>query len=153
MSRVFTDVLDMKRASATIVPKLLIFEQRQRHMDIDQDNVQRRSRFAHKSHNLWRIIGDTAMTLKPKPNHLKRSILKSQDWKKHVKFCWMWRFCLLFSSIAMVWCIINSCHKIVRPIKNTVYYYRIVEKTIMDFAPWLRTNSHVNAYVWVFDQK
>ena len=31
----------------------------------------------------------------------------------------MWRFCSLFSSIAMAWCILNSCHKIERWIRNT----------------------------------
>ena len=41
------DVLGLKRAIAKIVPKLLNFEQKQRHMDIaqDVDDVQRRSRF------------------------------------------------------------------------------------------------------------
>ena len=40
---------------------------------------------------------------------------KSQDWKKHVNFGQMWRFCSLFSSIAMAWC----DHKVVRSIRNT----------------------------------
>ena len=48
---IFTDILGMKPAAAKIVPKLLNFEQKQCQMDITQDDVQRRSRFAHKSHN------------------------------------------------------------------------------------------------------
>ena len=31
----------------------------------------------------------------------------------------MWRFFSLFSSIAMGWRIVNSCHKIVRSVRNT----------------------------------
>ena len=31
----------------------------------------------------------------------------------------MWRFCSLFPSIAMAWCIMNSYHKVVRSIRNT----------------------------------
>ena len=37
MLSILTDVLGMKRAAANIVPKLLNFEQKQRHMDIAQD--------------------------------------------------------------------------------------------------------------------
>ena len=32
----------------------------------------------------------------------------------------MWRFSSLFSSILIVWCIMNSCHKVVRSIRNTI---------------------------------
>ena len=48
---IFTDILGMKSAAAKIVPKLLNFKQKQRRMDVDIDDVQRRSRFAQKSHN------------------------------------------------------------------------------------------------------
>ena len=48
-----------------------------------------------------------AMTLKPKSNHPNGSIQKSQKRNKYIKFGQMWRFCSLFSSIAMVWCIMN----------------------------------------------
>ena len=44
---ILTDVLDMKRAAAKIVPKLLNFEQKQRR----NDDVQLRSRFVQKGHN------------------------------------------------------------------------------------------------------
>ena len=43
---IFTDILGMKSAAAKIVPKLLNFKQKQRRMDVDIDDVQRRSRFA-----------------------------------------------------------------------------------------------------------
>ena len=33
----------------------------------------------------------------------------------------MWRFSSLFSSIAMAWCIMNFCHKVVRSIRNTIF--------------------------------
>ena len=59
------------------------------------------------------------MTLKPKPNYPNGSIQKNQDWKKHVKFGQMWRISSLFSSIAIAWFIMNSCHKVVRSIINT----------------------------------
>ena len=60
------------------------------------------------------------------------------------KFGQMGRFCFLFSTIAMVWCIMNSCLNIIRspwsyaPIarKNSNQKHRIVEKPIMDFALW-----------------
>ena len=60
--------------------------------------------------------GCMAMTLKTKA---QSSQWKSQDRKKHVKFGQMWRFCSLFSSIAKAWCIMNSCYKVVRSIRNT----------------------------------
>ena len=60
-----------------------------------------------------------AMTLKPKSNCPNGSVQKSQDCKKHVKFGQMWRFYSLFSSIARVWCIMNSCHEVVRSLRNT----------------------------------
>ena len=81
--------------------------------------VQRRSRFAQIGYNWWWIMG----VLKPKSNHPNGSIQKSQSRKKYVKFGQMWRFCSLFSSIAIAWCIMNSCHKVVRPIRNTILQY------------------------------
>ena len=39
--------------------------------------------------------------------------------KQFVKFGQMWRFCSLFSSIAMGWCIMNFCKKVVRSIRYT----------------------------------
>ena len=59
------------------------------------------------------------MTLKPKLNYPNGSFQKNQDWKKHVKFGQMWEFCSLFSSIAVAWCIMNSCHNVVPSIRNT----------------------------------
>ena len=66
--------------------------------------------------------------------------------KKHFKFNQMWRYCLLFSSYAMTCCIRNFCHKVVRLVRNTTLRFAprsnssethsIVEKPIMDFAPW-----------------
>ena len=49
-----------------------------------------------------------SMTLKSKLKHPSGSLKKSQDRKKNVKFNQMWRFCLLFSSIAIAWCIMNT---------------------------------------------
>ena len=60
------------------------------------------------------------MALKPKPNHQNESIQKIQDRKNHIKFG-MWRFSPLFSSITVAWCIMNSCHKVVRLIRNTTF--------------------------------
>ena len=33
----------------------------------------------------------------------------------------MWKFCSLFSSIAVAWCIMNSFHKVVHWVKNTTW--------------------------------
>ena len=79
----------IKRAAAKIVPKLLNFRQ-------------------NKNIFAWIML----TTFNDDPDLLK-------DRKKHVKFGQMWWFCSLFSSTAMVWCIMNSCHKIVRSIRNT----------------------------------
>ena len=38
--------------------------------------------------------------------------------KKHVNFGKMLKFCLVFFSIAMAWCIMNFCHKTVWSINN-----------------------------------
>ena len=46
--------------------------------------------------------GCMAMTLKPQSNRPYGSVQKSQNRKEHIKFGQMWRFCSLFSSIAMV---------------------------------------------------
>ena len=51
---------------------------------------------------------------------VSRRYRKNQDRKKHVKFGQMWRFRSLDSSIAMAWCIMNSCHKVVWSIRNTI---------------------------------
>ena len=76
------------------------------------DDIQRRSRFAQKGHNWWRIM------------YAYDSVTKVQlfQWKRpeeHIKLGEMWRFSSIFSSIAMVWCRMNSCHKVVRSIRNT----------------------------------
>ena len=87
---IFMGVLIMKRTAAKIVPKLLNFEQEQRSMDIVQKILTK----------------------------FNESLQKRQYWKKHVKFEQMWRFCSLFSSIAIAWFNMNSCHKVVRSIRN-----------------------------------
>ena len=125
---IFTDVLGMKHAAAKIVPKFLNFEQKQWF------------RFAQKCQNWWRVMGIWLWHWNQNPI-INGSVQKSQDRKKHVKFGQMWRFCPLFSSIAMAWCIMNSCHKVVRSIKNTASQlwaetHITVKKSIMDFAPW-----------------
>ena len=60
-----------------------------------------------------------AVILKPKPNHPYGSVQKSKDQKTHVKWGQIWRFCSLFSSLAMARCIMNSSHIVVRSVKNT----------------------------------
>ena len=54
---------------------------------------------------------------------------------KNIKFGQMWRFCSLLSSIAMPWCIMNSCHEIVRSIRNTTLKLSETHR-IVDFSPW-----------------
>ena len=60
-----------------------------------------------------------AMTLKANPNYPNGSMQKNKDRKKLDKYGQKCRFCSLFSSIAMAWFIMNSCHKVVRSIRNT----------------------------------
>ena len=52
------------------------------------------------------------------PWTLSLATLARQDRKKRAKFGRMWRFCLQFSSIAVAWCIMSSCHRIERSIRN-----------------------------------
>ena len=85
-------------------------------------------------HRSWVID----MILKPKLNHSNGSLQKSQDRKKQFKFDKMWRIFLLFSSIAMAWCIMNSYHKVVRSIGNTIL------KLFADCAKQLARNAQKN---------
>ena len=94
--------------------------------------------------------GCMALTLKPKPNHPNGIVQKSQTRKKHDKFCKILRFCSLYSSIAMARCILNSCYKIVWPIKITTLTlcadgnsHRIVEKAIMLVRKLLSKNKTI----------
>ena len=80
--------------------------------------------------------GCMAMTLKSKPYQPNGNVQKSQDWKKHVRFTQMWRFCSLFSSIAMAWCIMDSCDKVVRLIRNATL------KLCADCAKHFVRNAH-----------
>ena len=76
-----------------------------------------------------------------------RSVQKSQDRKKHIKFSQMYGIRSLFSSIAMAWSIMNSCYKVVGSIRkwksyapivrrNSLETHRIVEKPITPKPPW-----------------
>ena len=103
------------------------FWAKQRRMDIDQEKL---TTFNDDPELLKKIItGDESWVygydIEAKaqwsqwklPEEQAKSNKKTR--KKHVKFGQMWRICSLFSSITMAWCIINSCHKVVRPIRNT----------------------------------
>ena len=150
---IFTNVLGMKRAAAEIVPKLLSFVQQQRCMDIAQEKLM----MFNGSPDLlwWRIIG---VWLKTKSNHRNGSVKKSQSWKKHVKFGQMWKFCSLFSSIAMACCIMKSCHWVVRSIRNTTLklcFYcakQFVRKgtELWENQSWILHNDNAPAYTSMF---
>ena len=71
------------------------------------------------------LTGDESC-VKPKPNHPDGSVQKNLDRKKHVEFGQMRSFCSLFASIAIMLCIMNPCHKIVR---------------LISYAPISRSNS------------
>ena len=73
------------------------------HCSGNVDNIQPRYRFAQKGHTTWRIMG-----------------VRLWHWgKTYFKFGQMWMFSSLFSSIAMVWCPMNSFHNVVRAISNS----------------------------------
>ena len=75
--------------------------------------------------------------IETKANYPKGNVQKSQDRKQQVKFGQMWRFCsLFFDCNGMVHheslpqdCTVNKEY-------NSSEKHRIVEKPIMDFAPW-----------------
>ena len=84
---IITDVLNMKRATAKIVPKLLNFEQKQLCMAIAQeilmtfnDNPDLFKKFITGDES-WNH-GCMATTLKPKTNHPNGSIQKSKTEKR-----------------------------------------------------------------------
>ena len=84
------------------------------HRSRDVDDVKRRSRFAQKDHNWCRIMGVWLW-------HWNQSLIIPMKTSKGPKTekSTSSAFCSLFSSIAMTWCIMNSCHKVIRPIRNT----------------------------------
>ena len=102
-----------------------------------------------------------AVTLKPKPNHPNGSFQKSKHRKNYIKLGQMCRFCTLFSSIAMAWCIMNSYNKDVRSIRNTTLklcsnwgkqFVRNTHhsgKTNQGFC----TSSHIDVCAWAFAKK
>ena len=72
-----------------------------------------------KGRNCWRILGVWLW-------HWDQSPIISMEAsrtrpRKHVKFGQMKKFCSMFSSIVIAWCIRNSCHKVVRSIRNTTF--------------------------------
>ena len=67
---IFMDVLDMKRATAKIVPKLLNFEQTQHCMDIAQEML---TTFNGDPD----LIKNVKTSSKPKPNHPNGSVQKN----------------------------------------------------------------------------
>ena len=121
----FSDVFGMNCAAAKIVPKLLNFYHKQLRIDIAQEML----RTSNYDPDFFKkvITGNESWDVwlwhwKPKPNHPNGNVQKGQDRKKHVKFRQKWRFCLLFSSIAMACCIMNSCHKVI----NKKYYLEVI---------------------------
>ena len=89
------------------------------HRSGDVDDVQRRFRFAEKSHIWWRNMGVWLLHWDQSRIIPIGSAKNGQDWKNHVKLGQMWIFSSLFPSIAMASCIMNSSHKVVRSIGNT----------------------------------
>ena len=69
-----TDVLGMKPGAAKIVAKLLNIAQKNRRMDVAQEMLTTFNDVPDPVHK-WCM----AMTLKPKSNHHKGSVQKSQD--------------------------------------------------------------------------
>ena len=114
----------------------------QGHRSGDVEDVQRRSRFVQKAHNWWRIMGVWLW-------HCNQSPFIRQ---KHVKFGQMWRFCSLFSSIAMAWCIMNSCHKIVRSIQPWRQSLGIRQKRteLWKNQSWILHHDNASVYTSMF---
>ena len=67
-----------------------------------------------------RIVGVWLWYWNQCPNISMGASRRAKTDKKHIKFGQMWRFCSLFSAIGMAWCIVNSCHKVIRSIRNTI---------------------------------
>ena len=102
----------------TIIAKFWAKTTSHRHCSEDIDDVQRRSRFAQKGHNWWRIVGvchsietkgQSSQWKRPEEPRLK---------KKHAKFSQMYRFCSPFSSITMAWYIIEVMRQLREAIRQ-----------------------------------
>ena len=109
-----------KRAAAKIVSKLLNFEQKQSLIDIVQEML---TTFNDDPDLLKKVItGDESwvygynIETKAQSFQWKRS--EKPRPKKARQIRKMRRFCSLFSSIGMAWCIMNSCSKVLS-IRNT----------------------------------
>ena len=114
----------MQRAAEKMVPKVLNFEQKKCRMDIVQEMLMT---FNNDPDLLKNVITGDELLLKPKSNRPNGNVEKSQDQKKHVQFGQTRRFCSLLSSLAAVWCIMNSCHKVLRTV-NKEYYLEVVHR-------------------------
>ena len=97
---IFTEVLGMKHATANTLKKLLNFEQKQNRLDLAQkmlttsnDDAGLIKKFL-TDHESW-MYGNDIET------KTQLCQWKSYERKTHVKFSQIWRFCSLFSSIAM----------------------------------------------------
>ena len=108
---IFTDIISMKHASANIVPKLQNFEQKQRRMDIGPEML---TTFNNYPDFLKKFTNHGCMVITIEA--------KGFQWVKTEKSMWSsWRHYSLFSLIPMAWCKMNSSHKVLRSIRNTIW--------------------------------
>ena len=136
----FTDVLDMKRAPANIVPKLLNFEQKQRRVDIAQEML---TMFNDDSDLLKNVITSDESWVYGYDNETKAQL---SQWKRPEESRPIKAYQVRWNVKVLLNVFFNcngEVHHEFLPQGCTVnkeYYlevmrHRILEKPIMDFAP------------------
>ena len=125
---IFTDVLGAKDTAAKLFPKLLNFRNKQNSLGHRSGNVKRQSRF-EQNHDCM------AMTLKSNTNHLngskksKSSSIKCEGFV-HCFLRLQWR------SGSWILTTRSYVEQRILPWSYAPIASRIMEKPIMDFAPW-----------------
>ena len=115
----------------------------------------KRISYPEKGHNWWRIMGIGVWHWSQSWIIPMEAYRRAKTEKKHLKCGQMWRFCSLFFSIAMAWCIMNYCHKVVRSIRNTTLklYVGCVKQCVRNaqncgkMNQWILPHNNAPAYI------
>ena len=134
----------MKREDCSRIAKFWVNTMSHGHRSGDVDDVQRLPRFAQRGHNLWRIIGydiEANAQLSQWKHPEEPRTKKARQFRSNVK--------VLFTvfSIAIAWCIMNSCHKVVWSIRNTTLKLCTdCAKQFVRNQSWILLNYNLPAY-------
>lgn len=100
---IIVEKLGMRRVAARLVPIQLNFLQKQYRMQIAMDMLDRANSDPNFMGSI--ITGDACKQVNNRPNGVKKT---SRNRKNHARVAQKSRRCSLFSSIFVVWCIMNT---------------------------------------------